>query len=41
VYRIKTNSGKSLECTLDHKIMTPLGMKTLEEILEKKLEVLM
>jgi DNA polymerase-3 subunit alpha len=40
VYKIKTKSGKFLECTLDHKIMTPIGMKTLKEILEKKLEVL-
>jgi len=39
VYRIKTSSGKILECTLDHKIMTEDGMKTLSEIIEKKLKI--
>ena len=39
VYRIKTKSGKILECTLDHKIMTPNGKKTLGEILKNKEKV--
>lgn len=39
VYRIKTNSGKALECTEDHKIMTESGMKTLREIRENKLKI--
>lgn len=39
VYRIKTKSGKVLECTEDHKIMTESGMKTLKEIKENKLKI--
>jgi DNA polymerase-3 subunit alpha len=39
VYRIKTKSGKVLECTLDHKVMTEYGMKTLREIIDKKLKI--
>jgi len=39
VYRIKTKSGKILECTEDHKIMTEIGMKTLREIRENKLKI--
>ena len=39
VYKIKTKSGKILECTLDHKIMTPNGKKTLGEILKNKEKV--
>ena len=39
VYKIKTSSGKVLECTLDHKIMTEEGMKTLKEIIDKKLKI--
>lgn len=39
VYKIKTRSGKVLECTEDHKIMTENGMKTLREIRENKLKV--
>jgi len=39
VYRIKTTSGKVLECTLDHKIMTDSGMKTLQEIVDSKLKI--
>lgn len=39
VYRIKTKSGKVLECTEDHKIMTECGMKTLKEIKENKLKI--
>lgn len=35
VYRIKTASGKEIECTLDHKVMTEDGMMTLKDILEK------
>ena len=32
VYELTTKSGKKLRCTLDHKIMTPDGLKTLNEI---------
>lgn len=39
VYRIKTKSGKVLECTEDHKIMTENGMKTLREIRDNKLKI--
>lgn len=39
VYQIKTISGKILECTLDHKIMTEGGKKTLQEIIEKKIKI--
>lgn len=39
VYRIKTKSGKILECTLDHKIMTKYGKKTLKEIMKDNLEI--
>jgi len=39
VYRIKTSSGKILECTLDHKIMTEQGMLPLKDIIEQKLSV--
>lgn len=40
VYRAKTSNGKFLECTLDHKILTSCGMRTLQEILEKKLKII-
>jgi DNA-directed DNA polymerase III PolC len=39
IYKIKTASGKILECTLDHKILTNYGMKTLEEIINDKLKL--
>ncbi len=39
VYRIKTKSGKILECTEDHKIMTENGMKTLKEIRDNNLKI--
>lgn len=39
VYRIKTKSGKILECTEDHKIMTESGMKTLKDIINNKLKI--
>lgn len=39
VFRIKTESGKILECTKDHKIMTEIGMRTLEEIIALELAV--
>ena len=32
VYEFKTNFGKTLRCTLNHKILTPFGLKTLGEI---------
>jgi DNA polymerase-3 subunit alpha len=39
VYKIKTSSGKVLECTEDHKIMTKEGMKTLKYIMDNKLKI--
>ena len=39
VFKITTESNKILECTIDHKIMTPVGMKTLEECLIRKLKI--
>ena len=39
VYRVKTESGKTIECTEDHKIMTEYGMRTLKEIKEQGLKV--
>jgi len=39
IYKIKTKSGKFLECTLDHKIMTKFGMLPLGEILDKKIKI--
>jgi DNA polymerase-3 subunit alpha len=38
--RLKTKSGKELLCTLDHKLETPFGMKTVSEILEKKYKII-
>lgn len=40
MYKIFTESGKQLICTLEHKIMTHEGMKTLKEIIEQDLEIL-
>jgi DNA polymerase III alpha subunit len=37
--KIKTKSGKELICTLDHKIQTPEGMKTVQEIINLKLPI--
>jgi len=34
VYRIKTESGKTLECTMDHKLLIEHGMKPLSEVIE-------
>lgn len=39
IYRIKTKSGNVLECTLDHKIMTKNGMKSLKEIMDSKFQI--
>lgn len=39
VYRIKTKSGKVIECTEDHKIMTEDGMKSLRYIVDNKLKI--
>ena len=39
LYKIKTASGKTLTCTFDHKLQTCEGMKTLEEIISRKLKV--
>ena len=38
--KIKTSSGKEVTCTLDHKLETEFGMKTLSEILENKWKIL-
>lgn len=40
LFKIKTRNGKELVCTLDHKLETPLGMKTLKEIIELNLPIL-
>jgi hypothetical protein len=40
VFRIKTSQGKELVCTLEHKLETPHGMKTLREILAQGERVL-
>jgi len=39
VYRITTESGKQLECTLDHNIETNLGMMKLSDILKSNLKI--
>lgn len=39
VFKITTKSGKVIECTLDHKIMTEDGMKPLREIIKKSLKI--
>lgn len=39
IYRIKTVSGKVLECTIDHKIMTENGMMTLGDILKYNMKI--
>lgn len=39
IYKVKTESGKTLECTLLHKIMTGDGMKTLQEVIDNGLKV--
>lgn len=39
VYKIKTKSGKTLECTENHKIMTEYGMKTLREIMDNRFKI--
>jgi len=40
LFKIKTKSGKELICTLDHKLQTPNGMKSVREILEQKLKII-
>jgi intein/homing endonuclease len=40
LYKIKTKSNKEITCTLDHKLETKEGMKTLKEIIDKKLQIL-
>jgi len=37
LFKIKTESGKTLICTMQHKIETSTGMKTLKEIIENNL----
>lgn len=39
VFRVKTKSGKTIECTMDHKIMTENGMATLLFIKENNLKI--
>lgn len=40
IYEIQTDSGQTIKCTLNHKFLTKMGMKSLEEILDKNLEVI-
>jgi len=40
LYKIKTISGKTLTCTLDHKLQTKVGMKPLKYIIENKLKII-
>jgi DNA polymerase-3 subunit alpha len=40
VYEVTTKSGKRIKCTLDHKLMTPDGLKTLDEILKSEKKTL-
>lgn len=39
LFKIKTTSGNELICTIDHKIQTDKGMKTLKEIIENNLNI--
>lgn len=39
IFKITTESGKTLKCTLDHKIMTEKGMRTVKEIMEIGLKI--
>lgn len=39
IFKVCTKSGNTLECTLDHKIMTNQGMKTLEEIIHSEYQI--
>lgn len=40
LYKLTTETGKQLICSLEHKLMTKNGLKPLKEILENDLEVL-
>jgi len=40
VFEIITETGKKLECTLNHKIMTEEGMLPLDEIIKRNLKIL-
>jgi len=40
LYKVRTVSGKELCCTLTHKLETPDGMKTLKEIIDNDLMIL-
>jgi hypothetical protein len=40
LYKITTSSGKTLCCTLDHKLETNEGMLPLEEIIKRKLKII-
>lgn len=40
LFKIKTQTGKELICTLDHKLETKEGMKTLRDVIDNKLEIL-
>lgn len=39
LFKIKTKSGKELILTMDHKLETPDGMMTLEQVLEQKKKI--
>lgn len=40
LYKVKTRGGRTLSCTMDHKLETPDGMKTLKEILDNRLPII-
>lgn len=40
VYKIKLSNNYELECTLDHKLETTIGMKTVKEIISGNLEII-
>lgn len=39
LYRIKTKNGRELICTLDHKLQTPNGMRSLKDIIAEKIPI--
>jgi hypothetical protein len=39
LYEVETSSGQTIKCSMDHKFLTPEGMKTLREIVEKNMKV--
>jgi len=40
VYQIKTNEGEIVKCTLNHKFLTSSGMISLQEILDRELNII-